>query len=542
VSATAELAAWGEEPATPAEEALADCLDGVLAKLAAGEPVQAEGLLPAAPALAQRGASLVRDLEALCRAAGSVWEHAGLGGPIAPPGAVPDPFPGEFRLVRVLGRGTFGTVWLAEDLHLGRPVALKTLRPAGPPARVGQALAALRNEARLLAAVRHPNVLPVYAWRQSGDEHYLALQYVGGGSLADRVERAGPLAWSLAARYVADVADGLGAVHAQGIVHRDIKPANILWDPETDEALLTDFGISARLAEPAAVAGSPAFMAPEAFAGHVSPALDVYGLAATLFRLVTGASPFPAANPAELVRLAEQGLPDPEPRCASLPAALEALVRASLAAPPERRPALAEFAGTLRGTLNHLLADTLTGLPAAAGGLRLVVSRQVGRDAFVPVRASQPPPERRLRDLKRVPPAPDRVDVCTGDRVRLEVTADRPGFVTVLNVGPGGNLNLLYPTGPDAAPVAAGEPLHVVDVELTPPTGRERLFALWSRAPLSLGPEELLGLAEGGQVPGPYRATRDMARVQESVQRLAPADWHAVVLELNHGSPREARR
>src|SRR5262249_38517484 len=183
-----------------------------------------------------------------------------------PPGTAPlapDPFPGEFRLVRVLGEGAFGKVWLAEDLHLGRAVALKTIRPRAGHSFPEKALAALRNEARLLAGLRHPNLVQVYAWRQAGDEHYLVEQYVPGGSLGDRL-RQGPLPWPEAARCVADVAEALAEAHAQGIVHRDIKPDNVLWDPTRDEAILTDFGIAAHLAGADGVAGTPLYMAPEA--------------------------------------------------------------------------------------------------------------------------------------------------------------------------------------------------------------------------------------------------------------------------------------
>src|SRR5262249_19878529 len=262
-----------------------------------------------------------------------------------------------------------------DDLHLGRPVALKTLRFAGKPGATGeltpparQALAVLRNDARLLAAVRHPNVVQVFAWRQAGDEHYLVLQYVPGGSLADRVDREGPLPWPLAARYVADVAEGLLEVHQRGIIHRDVKPANLLWDCDRDEALLTDFGVSARLSDSPGVAGTPRYMAPEAFDGRASPAVDVYGLAASLFWLTTGSPPFPARDLPELRRLSEQGLPCDDPRCAGMPEALEQAVRAALAARPERRPSLPEFVKGLRGALNQLLADTLPSTGLAGGG------------------------------------------------------------------------------------------------------------------------------------------------------------------------------
>src|SRR5262249_35079032 len=149
-------------------------------------------------------------------------------------------------------------------------------RPGGPPAEGARRLDRLRDEARRLAGVRHPNVIPVLAWQEgeAGGRRTAALvmPFVPGGALADRVRREGPLPWPAAAGYLADMADGLLAVHAAGLVHRDVKPANVLWDPDADEALLTDFGLSARLAEAGGAVGTPFFMAPEAFAGQGGPA------------------------------------------------------------------------------------------------------------------------------------------------------------------------------------------------------------------------------------------------------------------------------
>jgi serine/threonine-protein kinase len=545
-----------EPPDQAGETILAEFIDTALDRLARGETVEVAQMLQETPELIGRGQRLLDDVAHLLDAAGALREHerwlesdisvlstAEVRAPTAdePP---PDPFPGDFRASRRLGAGAFGTVWLAEDLHLGRLVALKRVRTSSPAGPIARLLPRLREEARLLAAVRHRNVVQVYAWREAADSSYLVLQYVPGGSLADRVEREGPLHWRLAARYIADVAEGLLAVHGQGIIHRDVKPANILWDPQTDEAVLTDFGISARLAAAGSVGGTPLYMPPEAFAGEVSPAQDVYGLAASLFWLVTGSVPFPALTREEIITRARQGLPDPDRRCAGLPRPLEQLIRAGLAADWTRRPALPEFAAGLRGVLNQLLADSLVlGAPPAKQAparLRLTVSRQADRHTFVPLATTQPPPDHVLRDMRRVPRQPERVDAHTGERLRIEVETDRPGYMTVFNVGPSGNLNLLYPAEPvpAAAPpvVPAGRPLHILDVELTPPAGRERLFALWTRVPLLLRLDEMLKLAEQGTLPvsGPYRATRDMVRVQESVQQLRPEDWHVTILELQH--------
>jgi serine/threonine protein kinase len=560
MSTNADLAAWGEPAATAKEEALAEFLDTVLEKLGRGEEVSTTQLLFGTPDLLERGEQLVRYSRPLNEAATRVWEHLTLCDDTTPSPAEasqpvrqaaagetwPDPFPTEFRVQRLLGSGSFGEVWLADDLHLGRPVALKMLRVPDPSA--ARALAVLRNDARLLATMRHPNIVQVYAWRQApapdGERPCLVLQYVAGGSLADLVEANGPLSWLLAGRYIADVAEGLGHVHARGVIHRDVKPGNILWDPEADEALLTDFGVSARLVDASGMAGTLPYMAPEAFRNRVTPASDVYSLAATFFRLVTGTVPFPAGTIDDLLRQIERGLPNPDPRCTGLPAPLERLTRVALAAEPERRPALSEFAAELRGTLNRLLADSLTLHPTAAPhappvDLRLIVSRQVGASRFEPVASTSPQPERFLRDLRRVPQSPDQVRLRLGDRVRLEVRADRAGFVVVFNVGPTGNLNLLYPmesAGGETPRVEAHRPLHILDVELTPPAGRERLIAIWSREPLPLRLEELRSPAESGELPatGPYRATRDMVRVQQSLRNLRPEDRHTVVLELDH--------
>jgi hypothetical protein len=290
-------------------------------------------------------------------------------------------------------------------------------------------------------------------------------------------------------------------------------------------------------------------MAPEAFAGRVTPKMDVYSLAATLFRLTTGGYPFLApagcqdfsALGAALRAEVERGLPDPDPRCAGLPERLERLIREGLAADPERRPDLAGFVEALRGGLNQSLADSLA-LPPEAGRpapvrLHLRISRETTPGVYRPVAATvRPVPT--SRNMGRVPP--EQVTLKTGDRVRVEVQADQTGHVTVFNVGPSGDLSLLYPDAPPApgAPptVWANQPLHVLDVEMQPPAGRERLFAVWSRRPLTLPLAQLHGAVMQGEGPlsSPYRATRNMVKLKQSVEALPPGEWQAVVLEVDH--------
>ncbi len=396
-----------EPPFTADEEALARLLEEAIEARAQGKRLP-EGRMDDQPHLRQQARELLQEVERVWQAAQAVNAQSSLlasdvselASEVVPESEttiLPNPFPGEYQFERRLGGGTFGTVWLATDLHLHRPVAIKTILP-GPDGE--RRLHLLRDEARALASLHHPHVVQVYAWREScqpipgGGQHFLIQQYVAGGSLAERLRAEGPLAWERAARFITEVAEGLLLVHARGIVHRDVKPANILWDPESDEALLTDFGISTRLAEPGNVAGTPFYMPPEAFAGEVSPAQDVYGLAASLFWLVTGSVPFPALDHKRLLERIGRGLPDPDSRCAGLPRQLEQLIRASLAADPARRPTLGQFVEQLRGTFNQLLIDSilLAHAPSACAHRCASAPGPVARDrqpadAPAPVRA-----------------------------------------------------------------------------------------------------------------------------------------------------------
>ena len=244
----------------------------------------------------------------------------------------------------------------------------------------------------------------VYAWLTVHEQHYLVMQYVSGGSLADLLKSEGPLDWQRAARYVADVGEGLLEVHARGIVHRDVKPANILWDPRRDEALLTDFGVAARLADPAAVAGSIPYMAPEAFDGRVSSVAR---------RLQPGRDVLPPGHRLGAVpRLADlrpeaADRPGParsRPASAGLPEPLERIIRAGLAADPGRRPGLKEFVSGLRGTLNQLLVDTFTMSHRPAGPVpsteRLAGSRAEASGG--PTTEPEPPPRPAPVDLRLI--------------------------------------------------------------------------------------------------------------------------------------------
>jgi hypothetical protein len=386
-------------------------------------------------------------------------------------------------------------------------------------------LEALKRDADVLTRLNHRNVVRVHAWLLSGADPYLVLQYVPGNSLKKVLDEQGPLPWARAARYAADVGEGLLAAHALGVIHCDIKPANILWDPAADEALLTDFGVAVWLSDGRPHGGTPGFMPPEALKGVVSPKLDVYSLAVTLYQLVTGKLPFPPGGSGVL--------PEPDDNCRTIPAALEQALRAGLAPEPDQRPELSAFIEALRGSLNVSLADALAA-PAKAERVRLVVSRREGGGQYEEVASTHRAEPRRTRDLVKVPPEPRRVRLRTGDEVRIEVVAAEPGHVTVYNVGPTGNLNPLH--GPGAPPLIAGRPLHILDVRLQAPAGKERLFAVWTRQPLAVTVEQLRASMDRNEAPPSraYRATRDMVKVQEAVQRLPPGDWSVSVLELDH--------
>jgi serine/threonine protein kinase len=468
------------------------------------------------------------------------------------PGALPlrvDPLPGEYQILQRLGEGAFAIVYLAEDLKLKRQVALKALKSSITCSRDRSALEGLQREAQLLARVNHPNIVRIYSWREDPQARaYLVMQYVAGGSFAERLRKEKRIDWKLAARYIADIGDGLLKVHELGVVHRDLKPENILWQASTDEALLTDFGICGHLASADDVAGTPLYMPREALQGQTSKSGDVYSLAATLFHLITGAPPFHGPGYGELMEQILRGLPDPDSRFCLIPEPLEEVIRAGMAVRVETRPSMANFVCQLRATLNRLSGDALatpmedsrTTSGAAAVRLNLEVKRQTG---VRPLQTVAPQPPRQpvvTRDMKRVPPLPQRVPLSTGDRVLVELCADSTGYATVFNVGPTGNLNLLYPEilpEAGAAPnIKAGVCLPIGDVVLTPPEGLERLIAIWSRRPLPLRVADLQGLVDQPALSQsrPYVVTRDMLRIQESLQQLPSAEWRAIALELDH--------
>jgi serine/threonine-protein kinase len=146
---------------------------------------------------------------------------------------------GRYRIVEQLGHDGMSEVWLAEDEELERPVAVKLLAPQADPRR-------FEREARAAAALSHPNVERIYEYGEDEGRPYMALEYLPGGTLEERLGRGRPTPENEAASIAADLAAGLAHAHSQGLVHRDLKPANVLFDAE-GRAKIADFGI-ARLA------------------------------------------------------------------------------------------------------------------------------------------------------------------------------------------------------------------------------------------------------------------------------------------------------
>ncbi|MFO0951633.1 MAG: serine/threonine-protein kinase [Isosphaeraceae bacterium] len=225
-----------------------------------------------------------------------------------------DPVP-EYELLTLLGEGGMGRVWKARQTRLNRLVALKMVlgdKPAG-----SKDLIRFLAEAESVAAVRHPNVVQVYEYGEFSGRPFLAMEYLPGGSLADRLKAEGRLDPKSAAKLVGTLASAVHAAHDLGIVHRDLKPANVLFD-EHGEPRVADFGIAKRatttdLTATQAVMGTPAYMAPEQARGEtkfVGPQADVYSLGVILYECLTGTRPFVAADPLALLRKVEDEEPE----------------------------------------------------------------------------------------------------------------------------------------------------------------------------------------------------------------------------------------
>ncbi|MFD5829292.1 serine/threonine-protein kinase [Lentzea sp. NPDC060358] len=205
----------------------------------------------------------------------------------------------RYRLVRELGRGGMGAVWLGQDTVLGRDVAVKELLlPRGVPAaeRAVYRERVLR-EARIASQLQDPAVVTVYDLISEDDQTYIVMELISAPTLEDLVESSGPLTVRAAAVLAGQLLAALEAAHSSGVVHRDVKPGNVMV-PVKGTAKLTDFGIAQSIDDPRLTAtgtliGSPAYMSPERLAGgDASPAWDLWALGATLFFAVEGRGAF----------------------------------------------------------------------------------------------------------------------------------------------------------------------------------------------------------------------------------------------------------
>jgi serine/threonine protein kinase len=250
---------------------------------------------------------------------------------------------GRYRLVRELGQGGMGAVRLGRDDLSGQEVAVKILPP--DMADNDKAVARFDREARALAKLDHPNIVPLLTYAVEDKKRYIIMKYVSGSSLQDKIDSSRGLKFDFCAKVMRGVLSALDYAHQSDIIHRDIKPGNVLVD-EHDRIFLADFGIARmssdlRLTRPDMVVGSPQYMSPEQVTGkEISPATDLYATGLVLFEMLTGRPPFMATAEFSIMRMhLESQVPSPsrlrrelvEPKLLRLLAAL-------LQKDPENRP------------------------------------------------------------------------------------------------------------------------------------------------------------------------------------------------------------
>ena len=283
---------------------------------------------------------------------------------------------GGYEVAGIVGSGGMGIVLKAFDAPLGRYVAIKVLAP-----QIAMSAAARQRfarEAKAAATVVHANVIAIHAVAEANGVPYFVMPYVRGPSLEKRLQQTGALPVIEIVRIGMQIAAGLAAAHAQGLVHRDIKPGNILLEEGVERATITDFGLAravddASLTRSGEIAGTPQYMSPEqASGGFVDHRSDLFSLGSVLYALCTGRPPFRAETALGVLRLVEENRPrsireiNPE-----IPDWLAALIeRLQAKNPADRFQSAAEVANLLEGYLAYLQQPTTLLTPKLPGNSR----------------------------------------------------------------------------------------------------------------------------------------------------------------------------
>lgn len=274
---------------------------------------------------------------------------------------------GAYRIIEQIGMGGMATVYKAYQPSMDRNVAIKVL--PGQLAESEEFVKRFQQEARIIARLEHPYILPVFDYGEENGIAYFVMRYLDAGTLKDKM-KTGALSLGEIDRIFTQLADALGYAHAQGVVHRDLKPANALID-SSGNLFLTDFGIakllesaSPRLTQTDAIMGTPAYISPEqAAALSVDQRSDIYSLGIILYEMVTGRVPFVADTPlAVILKHLGDPLPLPSSLKPDIPASIEQVILKSLAKDPDDRFAnTAEFVSAWKRALTGM--ETMSALP-----------------------------------------------------------------------------------------------------------------------------------------------------------------------------------
>ncbi len=258
----------------------------------------------------------------------------------------------RYRIDIEVGRGGMGVVYRGTDLTLNRPVAIKALRASDADATV---LSRFLREARSLAKVEHPGVVPVYAVGRDEGVYYMVMKFVEGRTLQLVLKQESPLDAARARKYLTDVCGALTALHTGGLVHRDLKPGNLIVGPD-DRITVMDLGIVKAVGEntqtTSTALGTPKYMAPEMLVDHnVDARADLYSLGVIAYEMLAGEPPFDGPTPMAILYKQAHEAPEPlRKKAPSVPRDLAAVVEKMLVKDPEQRFADAErVAAALNG-------------------------------------------------------------------------------------------------------------------------------------------------------------------------------------------------